>query len=99
MQEIIVCHSFFSLTSFSQNYLLMQTIRGILLIVSSFIMSISSVLRELKDTNQPLSDGIILEPHTLNFNSQSGRAIGFSSFEKRIIYSRPLFNQLLNYIK
>jgi hypothetical protein len=71
MQEIIVCHSFFSLTSFSQNYLLMQTIRRFLLIVPFLIMSICSLNQEQTEINQPLPIvEITFDSYTLNLFPQ-----------------------------
>jgi hypothetical protein len=53
--------------------LLMQTIRGLFLIVSSFISFICSLTQERIDINQPLfiDDEITFDSYTLNSNSQS----------------------------
>jgi hypothetical protein len=66
--------------------LLMQTIRGLFLIVSSFIISICSLTRERIDINQPLFivDEISFDSYTLNPNSQSGGGSGIDKINMLI---------------
>ncbi|HMK19702.1 MAG TPA: hypothetical protein VK492_15980 [Chitinophagaceae bacterium] len=59
----------------------MQTIRGLFLIVSSFTISICSLIQERPYINQSLFivDEIIFDSYTLNPFSQSNSSTGFVS--------------------
>ena len=59
----------------------MQTIRGLFLIVSSFSISICSLIQERTYINQPLLivDKIAFDSYTLNPFAQSNGSIGLAS--------------------